>query len=88
MRTISVTNARLRFAAILDAAQREPVIIHRNQRDVAVVLSMAQYERLRSINVAEFQVICDRIADAARKRGKTEEALADVLCGPPTPPPL
>jgi len=79
MRTISVTNARLRFAAILDAAQREPVIIHRNQRDVAVVLSMAQYERLRSINVAEFQVLCDRIAEAARKRGMTEEALADVL---------
>jgi prevent-host-death family protein len=79
MRTISATAAKQQFAAILDAAQREPVLIRRHERDVAVVLSAAEYERLRGLNVAEFQRLCDRIAASAKARGLTEERLADIL---------
>jgi PHD/YefM family antitoxin component YafN of YafNO toxin-antitoxin module len=35
-----------RLGAILDEAQRRPVVIRRQDRDIAVVLSMAEYERL------------------------------------------
>ena len=47
MRSISATEAKQSLAAVLDTAQREPVVIRRHDRDVAVVLSAEEYERLR-----------------------------------------
>jgi len=79
MRTVSATDAKQRLAALLDAAQREPVLIRRQNRDVAVIMSAEEYERIRKINVDEFQKFCDRVGAAAVKRGMTEEILADIL---------
>ena len=39
MKTVSATDAKQRLAALLDAAQREPVLIRRQNRDVAVIMS-------------------------------------------------
>ena len=39
MQYVSASDAKQRLAAILDTAQREPVMIRRQKRDVAVVLS-------------------------------------------------
>ena len=66
MRYVSATDAKQRLAALLDAAQREPVVIRRHERDVAVILSAQEYDRLRGLNVAEFQRFCDRVARARR----------------------
>jgi prevent-host-death family protein len=79
MRHVSATEAKQALAAVLDAAQREPVIIRRQQRDVAVVLSMHEYERLTALNVEEFQRFCDRIGEQAKARGLTEEKLTEIL---------
>ncbi|MFQ5953731.1 MAG: type II toxin-antitoxin system Phd/YefM family antitoxin [Kiloniellales bacterium] len=79
MRYVSATDAKQRLAAVLDAAQREPVVIRRQKRDVAVVLSLQQYERLRGLNVDEFQRFCDRVAELAAARGLTEDKLAEIL---------
>ena len=79
MRYVSATEAKQALAAVLDAAQREPVVIRRQQRDVAVVLSMHEYERLTALNVEEFQRFCDRIGEQAKARGLTEEKLTEVL---------
>lgn len=79
MRYVSATEAKQRLAALLDAAQREPVVIQRRQRDVAVLLSTQEYDRLRALNAAEFQRFCDRVAADAAKRGMTEEVLAEIL---------
>ncbi len=79
MRTISATEAKQRFAAMLDAAQREPVEIRRQDRPAAVLMSTAEYDRLRGLAVADFQRFCDRVGDKAVSRGLTEEKLADLL---------
>lgn len=79
MRYVSATDAKQRLAAVLDAAQREPVVIRRQRRDVAVVLSAEEYDRLRGINIAEFQEFCDRVAGKAAAGGLTEKKLSLLL---------
>lgn len=79
MRHVSATEAKQRLAALLDAAQREPIAIRRQNRDVAVVLSPQEYDRLRDLNAEELQRFCDRVAERAAERGLTEERLAEIL---------
>lgn len=79
MRTVSASEAKLGFANLIDTASREPVVIQRQKRDVAVVLSMAEYERLTRLNVSEFQRFCDRIGERAAEQGIDEATLAKLL---------
>ncbi len=79
MRYVSATEAKRALAAVLDAAQREPVVIRRQQREIAVILSMQEYERLTALNIEEFQRFCDRIGEQAKQRGLTEDRLSELL---------
>ena len=79
MRHISATDAKQRLAALLNAAQRESIVIRRQNREIAVVLSPAEYDRLRGLNVAEFQAFCDRAGRKTVERGLTEKKLAQLL---------
>jgi prevent-host-death family protein len=79
MKTVTATEAKQRFAAILDTAQHEPVTIRRQNREVAVVLSSREYERLRGLNVQEFESFCDAMAERARVRGLTDDTLDAML---------
>ncbi len=79
MRTVSASEAKQGLAAVLDASAREPVVIQRQKRDVAVVLSMREYERLVGLNAAEFQRFCDQVGAGARKAGLTEDRLRKLL---------
>lgn len=79
MKHVSSTEAKQRFAAVLDAAQHEPVAIRRQNREVAIVLSTREYERLRGLNIQEFESFCDQMAVQARERGLTDSALQDLL---------
>lgn len=79
MKTVAATEAKNRLGAILDEAQREPIVIRRQDRDIAVVMSMAEYERLRAGNIQAFLDLRNDIATRAAANGLTEERLAQLL---------
>jgi antitoxin Phd len=79
VRSFSATDAKQRLAAVLDAAQKEAVVIRRQNRDIAVVLSPAEYDRLRDLNGSEFQRFCDRVAGQAAAQGMNEAVLNELL---------
>jgi antitoxin Phd len=79
MRSVSATDAKQGFAALLDTAQREPVVIRRHDRDVAVLMSADEYERLRDLYVRELEELCSRVSAQAKARGMNETVLEDLL---------
>lgn len=79
MKRIAATEAKNRLGAVLDDAQREPVVIQRQDRDVAVVVSMAEYERIHSSNVQALLDLRKEIAAEARRNGLTEKKLKALL---------
>ena len=81
MKSVPATEAKNRLGAILDEAQREPIVIRRHDRDIAVVLSMADYERLRAGNIQAFLELRNEVAAQAAASGLTDERLAKLLTG-------
>jgi prevent-host-death family protein len=79
MKRIAATEAKNRLGALIDEAQREPIVIRRQDRDVAVVLSMADYERLRNGNVRAFLDLRNEMATRAAARGLTDERISELL---------
>lgn len=79
MKSVAATEAKNRLGAILDEAQREPIVIRRQDRDIAVVLSMADYERLRAGNIQAFLDLRNEVAAQAAASGLTEKRLARLL---------
>ncbi|WP_017926719.1 MULTISPECIES: type II toxin-antitoxin system Phd/YefM family antitoxin [unclassified Thioalkalivibrio] len=79
MRTVSASEAKQGLAAVIESARKEPVIIQRQKRDVAVVLSPEEYERLVHLNVNEFRRFCDQIGGKAEAAGLTQEKLDQLL---------
>lgn len=79
MITVSANEAKQSFGQMLDTAQREPVVIQKHNRPAAVLLSTAEYERLRGLNLREFDVFCDMIGTRAKGLGLTESKLEKIL---------
>lgn len=79
MKTISASDAKQRFAALIDAAQREPIRVRRQNRDVLVVMSPEDYDRMRGASVAELDRLCERVSQQAAERGLTDKVLANLL---------
>lgn len=55
------------------------MVIRRQKRDVAVVMSIDEYQRLVHLNVAEFQRFCNQVGSAVESVGMTEDKLAESL---------
>jgi prevent-host-death family protein len=79
MKRVPATEAKNRLGAILDDAQHEPIVIRRQDRDIAVVLSMADYERLRAGNIQAFLELRKQVASEAAATGLTEKRLTELL---------
>jgi len=79
MYAMTASAARQDFARMMDTAQRTPVLIQRQKRDIAVVMSAAEYQRLVHLNVAEFQRFSDHVGRKAQAAGMNEEILDELL---------
>jgi prevent-host-death family protein len=79
VKTISTAEARAHFDTVLDESQRAPVLIRDQACDVAVVLSIADYERLRAGAVQAFLELRNEVAGQAAAAGLTEERLTELL---------
>ena len=79
VKTVSATDAKQRFGAVAESAQREPVLVRKQNRDFVVIMSAERYERIRRANIAELKRTMDRISREAAERCMTEEILADIL---------
>lgn len=82
MRYVSATEAKQNFAAMIDAAQRGPVVIRRQARDSAVLISPQEYDRLRGVLVSELEALCARVSGQAAECGLTQGKLDDLLQQP------
>src|SRR6266508_6906963 len=75
MKTVSETEATTRLDAILDEAQREPIAIRRDDRDIAVVVSLKEYERFRELNVQAFLDLRRQVASEAAANRLSEQRI-------------
>jgi len=79
MRYTTNTDTEPKLVALLDAAQREPVFIERDQQEVAVLVSARDYDRLSGKATREFLDFCNTVADNAAAKGLTEAKLEELL---------
>jgi len=64
---------------MIDAAQREPVRIQRHERDVAVLVSAEEWERIHQLRVRELIRFTEETGRYAESQGMTEELLEQLL---------
>jgi len=79
MYAITASAARQEFSRMLETAQHAPVMIQRQKRDIAVLMSATEYQRLVHLNVAEFQRFSDQVGRKAQAAGMSEEVLDDLI---------
>jgi prevent-host-death family protein len=79
MQTVAATHAKQNFAAMLDAAQREPVRIQRHERDVAFLISAEEYENIRRLRAKELIRFSEEMSRYAESQGMTDELLEQLL---------
>ena len=79
MQYISATEAKQSLSKLLESSQREPVVIQKQKRDVAVMLSMQEYQKLTALNLDDFEKFCDLIGRQAGEKGLTQEKLKEIL---------
>jgi prevent-host-death family protein len=53
MKTLTVSAARKRFGALLDAVQQEPVLVCRKNGDKVVIISAERYKQIYGITSFE-----------------------------------
>ena len=78
MKSVDAGEAQARLDEILDEAQQQPIAIQREGQSIAVMLSMASYERLRADNIQSFLDLRKEVAAQAAANGLTEEVLTKL----------
>jgi len=79
MEYVSATDAKKTLGAIIARAQREPIVIQKQNKDAAVIISPEDYARLRKLNIDEFRFFREKISVKATKHGLTEKRLSELL---------
>lgn len=79
MKEIPAKDAKNQFGQFLDAAQRAPVRVTKNGRPVGVLMSEAQYQRLRGAAWERLQATVETMRQQASDAGLSDEVLEDLL---------
>lgn len=79
MRTISASDAADQFPRLLRAAQTAPVTVVDNGSPAAVLLSVADYARLRGAAWVRLRTTMTQARADAHGRGLTDEQLESLL---------
>lgn len=81
MKVVSATEAKQTFGALLDAARREPIIIQKQNRNVAALIAIEDLNRIRQMDIEELHILFDEAKRQSREAGLTEEKLNELLDG-------
>lgn len=79
MKTLTALEAKNRFGQLLDAAQRQPVVVTKKGRRSVVVMSIEDYERRRHRAWKNLLHVMDDTGRYAASQGLTEGKLAELL---------
>ena len=80
MMKMNATKAKNEFGLLIDEARNQPVSIEKNGRAVAVVLSIAEYERMVAVEDAWWAKKAEEIsAEGFLDQGESEKFLAEML---------
>jgi prevent-host-death family protein len=79
MKDIPASDARRRFGRLLEAAQAAPVRVTKQERPVAVLMSMAQYARLRGAAWERVSAAMEAAGAEAAASGLTDKELGALL---------
>jgi prevent-host-death family protein len=79
MRNATPIQNEKQFAALVEAAKAGPVTIERQNRELAVLLSIDEYERTRETHLDPLREPGTQISSQARSNGLTQEILDRML---------
>ena len=79
MRFIEEAEAQARLGEILNEAQRQPIVIRRQGQDIAAIVSIDHYERLRAADITTLLQARNDVAQEAAANGLTEERLKTLI---------
>ena len=79
---MTVKEAKASFDRMLEAAQREDIVLRDDDKDVATIVSSREYALFRQWRVDGLLKAMDKLAAEAAASGLTEEKLAELLKQP------
>jgi hypothetical protein len=65
--------------ALLQYVEEQPVLLRRNSRDAAILISPSEYERRQAGEIIDFDAACQFLSQKVQRRGLTEEKLEQIL---------
>lgn len=79
MKVMTIAEAEAAFDKVLESLVEDSVVLKRGEDDVAAVISIEDYGKLRRLKVEELLSLCERVGRQAESRGLSEEKLAELL---------
>jgi hypothetical protein len=76
---MTIAEAQAAFDKVLESLAEDSVVLKRGDDDIAAVISIEDYDKLRRLKVEEFLSLCERVGRQAESRGLSEEKLAELL---------
>jgi PHD/YefM family antitoxin component YafN of YafNO toxin-antitoxin module len=79
MLQVSASDMRKDFAKIMDSAQKEPVVVRKQDQDYVAIISMTDYETLVQLKNQRLKKLAQDIGEEAQNNGLTPEILQEIL---------